>query len=83
MFVGGTHRQCVRFLKILVFELVDTVDVSLYRSRHDVGVRTEAVVDVSIILHLHVHLAHIVAALADSLDGELLQHHLAVDDFLQ
>ena len=36
-----------------------------------------------IVLHLHVHLSHIVRPLADGLDGELAQRHLATDNYLQ
>ena len=34
-------------------------------------------------LHLHVHLAQIVAAFTDGLDGEFLQCHLPADDNLE
>ena len=36
-----------------------------------------------IVFHLHMYLTHIVATLADSLDGEFLQCHMAVDNLLQ
>ena len=36
-----------------------------------------------IVLHLHVHLTHVVATLADGLDGEFLQRHLTVHNLLQ
>ena len=64
-------------------ELVDTIEVSLYRGRNDICIGTEAIVDVSVVLHLHVHLTYIVGALRDSLDGELLQCHGLMDDTLQ
>ena len=37
----------------------------------------------SVVLHLHVYLADIVAAFADGLDGKFLESHLALDDSLQ
>ena len=37
----------------------------------------------SVVLHLHVHLAHVVRALRDGLDGEFLQRHRALDDALE
>ena len=64
-------------------KLVDTVDVSLNRSRNDVGICSESVVNASVVLHLHVYLAHIVRSLRDGLDCKLLQGHLLLNDLLE
>ena len=37
----------------------------------------------TIVFYLHVNLAHIIRALVDSLDGELLEVHLLGDDLLE
>ena len=64
-------------------KLVDTVDVSLNRSRHNVGIGSESVVHASVVLHLHVYLAHVVRSLRDGLDSKLLQGHLLLNDLLE
>jgi hypothetical protein len=66
-----------------MFELVDAVDVCLDRSGHDVGVGTEAVIDVIVMLNLNVHLAEVVRTLRNGLDGHFLEGHLASDDLLE
>ena len=64
-------------------EFVNTVNICFYGGRHDVGVGTKTVVQLSVVLHLHVHLAHIIGAFRDGLDGKLFQRHLLHDDALQ
>ena len=64
-------------------KLVDTIYVSLYRSRNDVGIGSESVVNASVVLHLHVYLAHVVRSLRDGLDCKLLQGHLLLNDLLE
>ena len=64
-------------------KLIYTVNIRLHAGSDDVGVGTEAVVELVVVLYLHVHLTHIVRALADGLDGEFLEGHVALDDLLQ
>ena len=66
-----------------LLKLIYTVNICLYAGSDDVGVGTEAVVELVVVLYLHVYLTHIVGALADGLDGELLERHVALDDLLQ
>ena len=37
----------------------------------------------SLVLHLHMHLAHVVGAFGNVLNGEFLYHHLTPDDELE
>lgn len=53
-------------------ELIDAVDICFDRCGDDVCVGTEAVVDLSVILYLHVHLAHVVGSFGNGLNGKLL-----------
>ena len=70
------------YLVSLFSEFIDTVDVSLYRSRDDIGIGTETVIHLPVVFHLHVYFTYIVTSLADSLYGKLFQSHLALDDLL-
>ena len=72
--------------KLFIFlslKLIYTINIRFHRGGNDVRVGTESVVDVAVVLHLHVHLAHVVGTLADGLDGKLLQGHFTTDDGLQ
>ena len=64
-------------------EFVDAIDVGLDNSSHNVGVGSEAIVDMVVVLYLHVHLTGVVGALADALQSELLEGHGAMDDVLE
>ncbi len=58
-------------------ELIDTVDVRFHRCRDNIRIGTEPIINMIIVFHLHMYLTHIVATLADSLDSEFLQCHMA------
>ena len=64
-------------------ELIDTVDVRFHRCRDNIRIGTEPIINMIIVFHLHMYLTHIVATLADSLDSEFLQCHMAVNNLLQ
>ena len=64
-------------MDMLFYKFIDGIDVCFYGSGNDIGIGTKAVVDVSVICYLHVYFPDIVAALADGLDGECPQYHLA------
>ena len=44
----------------LIFKLIDTVNICFDRGSHDVGVCSETIIDVVVVLHLHVYLAKVV-----------------------
>lgn len=53
-------------------ELIDTVDVRFHRCRNNIRIGTKPIINMIIVFHLHMYLTHIIATLADSLDGEFL-----------
>lgn len=68
---------------VLLPELIYTINICLHRSCDNIGVGSETIIDVSVILNLHMHLSHIVRTLRYSLNSEFLQCHLTIDDFLE
>ena len=55
-----------------LLELFDTVDVRVLRCSNNIRIGTKPIINMIIVIHLHMYLTHIIATLADSLDGEFL-----------
>ena len=60
-------------IHILVSKFVDTVYIGLHTGRNNVGICTETIVNMAIVLHLHVHFAHVVRAFVYRLNGKFFQ----------
>ena len=49
---------------VLLFpELIDTVYICLNTGRYDISIGSEAIIHLTVVFHLHVHLSYIVRAL--------------------
>ena len=58
MLVPNLIKECIH--RLIILKLVDTIDVGFDRGSDDIGIGTEAVVQRTVVLHLHVNLTHIV-----------------------
>lgn len=64
-------------------EFIYTVNIGLHTGSNDIGVGTETIIDLPVVFHLHVYLAHVVGTFVDGLDGKFLEHHRALDDVFE